>query len=139
MDIAGLLVFAGVYFVAVASPGPGMALVVARSIAKGLHGLPAFVAGFVVGDLILFALAASGLAFAAQTFGGVFAAIKYAGAAYLLYLAVRIWRAPVHDSEGPVTRCAKAAGGRSWRACRSRSATRRRSCSSSRSCRWWST
>ena len=93
MDISGLLAFAAIYLVAVASPGPGIALVVARSLGRGLHGLPWFVAGFVLGDLILLALAASGLAVVARTFEGAFLALRLAGAAYLLYLAWCIWNA----------------------------------------------
>ena len=99
MDPAGLLAFAAIYFVAVASPGPGMALVVARSMAKGLHGLPWFVAGFVVGDLILCALAAGGLAFVARSFEGLFTALRLMGAAYLVFLAWRIWHAPVGSGD----------------------------------------
>ncbi len=99
MDPASLILFAGVYFAAVATPGPGFALIVARSLAKGLDGLPFFILGFLLGDLTLFALAATGLAFVAQTFAGAFLAVKYAGAAYLLYLAWKIWRAPAAPLE----------------------------------------
>jgi threonine/homoserine/homoserine lactone efflux protein len=45
MDLAPLLLFAGVYFAAVASPGPGLAAVVARGLGQGLAAGPAFVAG----------------------------------------------------------------------------------------------
>ncbi|MGL4243300.1 MAG: LysE family translocator [Beijerinckiaceae bacterium] len=95
MTIASLLLFASVYFVAVASPGPGMAAVVARGLAQGTAAAPAFVAGFVVGDLIWFTVAATGLAMIAQSFEALFTAIKYAGCAYLLFMAWKIWTAPV--------------------------------------------
>jgi threonine/homoserine/homoserine lactone efflux protein len=95
MTITSLLLFASVYFVAVASPGPGMAAVVARGLAQGMQAAPAFIAGFVVGDLIWFTVAATGLAVIAKTFETLFLAIKYAGCAYLLYLAWKIWTAPV--------------------------------------------
>jgi threonine/homoserine/homoserine lactone efflux protein len=91
----GLLVFIAVYFLAVATPGPGVAAVVARSLARGAQGAPAFIAGFLIGDLIWFTVAATGLAALAQTAHVVFVAIKYAGAAYLLYLAWRLWTTPV--------------------------------------------
>jgi threonine/homoserine/homoserine lactone efflux protein len=39
-------------------------------------------------------VAATGLAVVAQTHAGVITAIKYAGAAYLLYLAWKLWTAP---------------------------------------------
>ena len=95
MDLPSLLLFASIYFVAVASPGPGIAAVVARGLGQGMAAAPAFIAGFVVGDLIWFTVAATGLAVIATTFEAVFLAIKYAGCAYLIYLAWKIWHAPV--------------------------------------------
>lgn len=94
MSIYGLLIFAAVYALAVASPGPGVAAVVARSLARGMNGSAAFIGGFLVGDLIWFVFAATGLAAIAQTAHVLFVAIKYAGAAYLLYLAYRLWMTP---------------------------------------------
>lgn len=94
MSLYGLLVFSAVYFLAVASPGPGVAAVIARSLAKGTRGAPAFIAGFLIGDLIWFAFAATGLAALAQSAHAVFVVVKYAGAAYLLYLAYKLWTAP---------------------------------------------
>ena len=99
MDLAPLLLFAGVYFAAVASPGPGLAAVVARGLGQGLAAGPAFVAGFVVGDLIWFTVAATGLGVLARSFEMLFLAINYAGCAYLLYMAWRIWTAPVKAAQ----------------------------------------
>lgn len=99
MTLSAFLLFAGVYFLAVASPGPGLAAVVARGLGQGMAAGPAFIAGFVVGDLIWFAVAATGLAVLAQTFEALFLAIKYAGCAYLCYMAYRIWTAPVNPAE----------------------------------------
>jgi threonine/homoserine/homoserine lactone efflux protein len=95
MTLASLLLFASVYFVAVASPGPGMAAVIARGLGRGMAAAPAFVAGFVVGDLIWFTIAATGLAVIATRFEMLFLVVKYAGCAYLLYMAWKIWNAPV--------------------------------------------
>lgn len=95
MSLYGLLVFAAIYMLAVASPGPGVAAVVARSLAQGTRGAPAFIAGILVGDLIWFTFAATGLAALAQTAQTLFIVVKYAGAAYLLYLAYKLWTAPV--------------------------------------------
>lgn len=94
MTVVGLLTFAAVYGAAVASPGPGVAAVLARVLARGLRGVPAFIGGFLVGDLLWFALAATALHAVAQTFAFVFLVVRYAGAAYLLYLAWRLWTAP---------------------------------------------
>jgi threonine/homoserine/homoserine lactone efflux protein len=94
MSIYGLLTFCAVYALAVATPGPGVAAIIARSLAHGFKGAPAFVAGFVVGDLAWFGIAATGLAALARTAATVFVAIKWAGVVYLLYLAWKLWTAP---------------------------------------------
>ena len=101
MSLYGLLVFAAVYLMAVASPGPGVAAVIARALARGTRGAPAFIAGFLVGDLIWFTFAVTGLAALAQTAQTLFVVVKYAGAAYLLYLAYKLWTAPVASSDQP--------------------------------------
>lgn len=94
MSLYGLWIFSAVYFLAVASPGPGVAAIVARALARGTQGAPAFIAGFLVGDLVWFTFAATGLAALAQTAYAVFVAVKYAGVAYLLYLAYKLWTSP---------------------------------------------
>lgn len=95
MDLTALLVFAGALFVAAASPGPGIAAIVARVLGRGMNGAVAFTAGVALGDVVWLTVAILGLAVVAQTFHGVFLAIKYAGVAYLLYLAWKLWTAPV--------------------------------------------
>lgn len=95
MTLAGLLVFAAAYALAVASPGPGIAAVVGQVLGRGIRTAPAIVAGILVGDLIWFTCAALGLAALAQTNAGVFFAIKWLGVAYLLFLAWKMWTSPV--------------------------------------------
>ena len=94
MSVYGLLTFCAVYALAVATPGPGIAAIIARSLAHGFKGAPAFVAGFIVGDLAWFTVAATGLAALAKTAAAVFVIIKWAGVVYLLYLAWKLWTAP---------------------------------------------
>src|SRR3954462_7590521 len=90
----GLAVFSLAYLLAVAIPGPGVAAIIARSLGHGLRGARAFIGGFLVGDLVWFTCAATGLAMLAQSAYTVFLVVKYAGVAYLLYLAYRLWTAP---------------------------------------------
>lgn len=99
MDFAGLLVFAGVYFLAVASPGPGIAAIVARSLSTGFRRAVPFVLGIAAADLIWLTFSALGLTLLMQSFHGLFLAIKYAGCAYLIYLAWKLWTAPVTSLE----------------------------------------
>lgn len=94
MDIGSLILFAGALLVAAASPGPGVAAIVARVLGRGMQGAFAFTAGMALGDVIWLTCAVLGLSAIAQTFGGVFLVIKYVGAAYLLYLAWKLWTAP---------------------------------------------
>ena len=94
MTLYGLLTFCAVYALTVASPGPGIAAVIARGLAHGMKGTPAFIAGFLAGDLVWFGIAATGLAALARTAATLFVAIKWAGVAYLLFLAWKLWTAP---------------------------------------------
>lgn len=113
MSFYGLLTFCAVYALAVATPGPGIAAIVARSLAHGFRGAPAFVAGFIVGDLVWFTVAATGLAAIAKSAAVVFVAIKWAGVAYLLYLAWRLWTAPAERVAVPADEDGRQHG---WRA-----------------------
>ena len=99
MSPYGFAAFCVTYLLAVAIPGPGVTAVIARALAHGTRGAPAFIAGFLVGDLIWFAGATAGLAALAQTAQTAFLVVRYVGAAYLLYLAYRIWTAPVQPLE----------------------------------------
>jgi threonine/homoserine/homoserine lactone efflux protein len=94
MSWYGLLTFCVVYFLAVATPGPGVAAVIAQGLARGSTGAPAFIAGFLVGDLIWFLAAVLGLSALAQTAHTAFLVVRYVGALYLLYLAYKLWSAP---------------------------------------------
>jgi threonine/homoserine/homoserine lactone efflux protein len=98
MTLSSLILFAAVYFAAVATPGPGVAALIARVLGQGLRGVAPFIAGYFVGDMIWL------------TFAGVFVAIKFAGAAYLLFLAWRMATAPA------VVEAAPTAATRGWRA-----------------------
>ncbi len=100
MNLANLLVFAAAYMAVVILPGPGVTALVARVLARGPQGSAAFIVGFVAGSLTWFTIAATGLAVVAATFATVFLVIRYVGAAYLLYLATRLWKAPVRPLAG---------------------------------------
>ncbi|QEN88819.1 LysE family translocator [Labrys sp. KNU-23] len=91
LDPTALAVYAGALFVAAALPGPGIAALVARVLGKGARESLGFAVGIALGDLVWLGFAAAGLAVLAQSFSGVFLVIKYAGVAYLLYLAWKLW------------------------------------------------
>ena len=96
MDIASLLIFAGALFVAAGSPGPSVAALVARVLTRGYRDVLPFLLAMWIGEAIWLSLAVFGLAAIANTFYWLFVAIKWAGVAYLLYLAWKMWVAPAH-------------------------------------------
>ena len=95
MDAASLLIFAGALFVAAGSPGPSIAALVARVLTGGIKSVLPFLAAMWVGEAIWLSLAVFGLALVAQTFQLAFTVIKWAGVFYLLWLAGKMWFAPV--------------------------------------------
>ena len=107
----GIALFCLVYLVATATPGPGIAAIIARVLGKRSTGIWAYIAGFVLTDLIWFTLAATGMAVLAQTAHTVFLAVKYIGAAYLIYIAYRMWT----DPAVPVTESSDATPTSAWR------------------------
>ena len=96
MDATSLVIFAGALIVAAGSPGPSIAALVARVLTRGVRDVLPFLAAMWVGEAIWLSLAIFGLAVVAQSFHLVFVAIKWAGIAYLLWLAWKMWTAPVH-------------------------------------------
>jgi len=90
-----LIAFAIVFAAFCAAPGPAVASVVARVVAQGSTGMVWFVGGLMLGDILWFLIAVFGLAALAALVQPVFFVLKYLGAAYLLYLAWKLWAAPV--------------------------------------------
>lgn len=93
MTSSALALYAAVYFAAVATPGPGVAALVARVLGYGLRGVAPFILGFVVGDLVWLSIAATGLSIVARSFSTAFFVLKILGALYLLYVAWNLIRA----------------------------------------------
>jgi threonine/homoserine/homoserine lactone efflux protein len=93
MDIVTLAAFTVAYAIAVAVPGPGVTAVVARALGGGFWGAVPMVLGILAGDLLYLVFAIFGLAAIASWFGPVFVIIRWAGAAYLLYIAWKFWTA----------------------------------------------
>jgi threonine/homoserine/homoserine lactone efflux protein len=80
--------------VAALTPGPAVAAIVARAITSGARPAMAINAGVVTGDLLFLLLAAAGMAAAARTMGEAFELVKIAGALYLAWQGVTLWRQP---------------------------------------------
>lgn len=95
METTALLVFAGALFLNAGSPGPSIAVLVAQVLTRGAATVIPFVAAMWIGEAAWLAAAVAGLSVLAERLHLVFVAVKWAGIAYLAFLAVRMWRAPV--------------------------------------------
>ncbi|MFO1395076.1 MAG: LysE family translocator [Steroidobacteraceae bacterium] len=93
MTPAAFLTVTGTVFVAAITPGPAATAIVARALADGLRPALALSAGVLTGDLVFLALAAAGMAAAAKSMGEFFTVLRLAGAAYLLWQGIALWRA----------------------------------------------
>lgn len=79
------------------TPGPNLALIVANSVAHGTNYGLLTVAGTISAMVIQLGLTALGLTGLLGALGAWFEWIRWAGVAYLVYLGVAQWRAPVID------------------------------------------
>src|SRR5262245_10784523 len=95
MDLSSILVFAAAIAVATATPGPTLVTLVARVLAAGPARNLAFAAGLILGDILWLGCAVFGIATLASQVHEIMIVLKYAGAAYLLWLAYKLWTAPV--------------------------------------------
>ncbi|WP_416796472.1 LysE family translocator [Ciceribacter azotifigens] len=99
MTLSTLLAYAGALFIAAAIPGPGMTAIVARALGSGFRPTFFMGLGLILGDLCYLTAVVLGLSYLAQTFVTPFLVIKYAGAAYLGYIAYKLWTAGLLPQE----------------------------------------
>lgn len=89
------LAFAAASAVMLAIPGPTILLVISYALGHGRKAARATVAGVALGDFTAMTASMLGLGALLATSAELFTALKWVGAAYLVYLGVRLWRAPV--------------------------------------------
>ena len=82
-------------FVVSGTPGPNMLLVMSSSARYGMRQALASMAGCMTALMAMMCISAAGLGALLQAFPAVFDALRWAGAAYLIYLGFKSWRAPV--------------------------------------------
>ena len=101
-DSTRVLLFLTAAFVLAVAPGPGMLYVLARSLAGGKREGALSALGTFLGGMVHVFAAALGISIILAKSAAAFAAIKYAGAAYLCFLGVKmILDARKEESEGP--------------------------------------
>lgn len=86
------LAFAAASLVLVVIPGPTVTLVVAAGIGQGRQAALRMVPGVMLGDLVAMSLSLGGLGALLAASASLFTAARWLGAAYLVWLGVRMWR-----------------------------------------------
>ncbi len=88
--------FTVVFAVSAALPGPDTMLLFSRALGSGARSAVPVALGLTVGKLVLLTAALVGVTAAAAALGPAFVFLKLAGSAYLLWLAVKLWRRAGH-------------------------------------------
>ena len=91
MTVYTAMSLAAAVLILAASPGPGVFATTARALASGFRPSLAVICGIVLGDIIFLLFAAFGLSVVARILGNLFFSVKICGAAYLIWLGVKIW------------------------------------------------
>lgn len=112
MDIGLWLSFAAASAVLVAIPGPTVMLVVGFALGEGRRSVVATAPGVTLGDLIATSASLLGLGALMAASGLVFSVVKLAGAAYLVWLGVRMLMASRAGAKAPEARILRAPAGR---------------------------
>ena len=101
MSIELWLAFVAASVVLLAIPGPTVLLVISYTLGHGKRAATATVAGVALGDFTAMTASMLGLGALLATSAALFTVLKWIGAAYLVYLGVKLWRAPVAGDEAP--------------------------------------
>ncbi|MCV2401438.1 LysE family translocator [Marinomonas sp. C2222] len=91
---SGITFFIAIFIFGV-TPGPGIFAIMAKSMSKGAKASVSLCVGMVMSDIVYLVMACYGLAAIASAWEEVFIAIRYIGAAYLIYLGWKMWTAPI--------------------------------------------
>lgn len=81
--------------VTILSPGPGVVMTLTNAMRYGMRGTLGGILGLALGILVVATISATGLGVLLATSAMAFTVIKFVGAAYLIYLGIRLWLAPV--------------------------------------------
>lgn len=86
-----LITFVIAVFVFMITPGPGVFATIGKAMTNGAWSVLPLAVGLAAGDAIYMVFSAYGLSALATNFNTAFMVIKFVGAAYLFYLAYKMW------------------------------------------------
>jgi threonine/homoserine/homoserine lactone efflux protein len=95
MSIEHWLAFVAASAILLAIPGPTILLVISYALGHGRKVAAATVAGVALGDFTAMTASMLGLGALLSTSATIFTVLKWVGAAYLVWLGIKLWRAPI--------------------------------------------
>ncbi|MDW5313129.1 LysE family translocator [Rhizobium sp. PL01] len=95
MSIEHWLAFVAASAILLAIPGPTILLVISYALGHGRKVASATVAGVALGDFTAMTASMLGLGALLATSAAVFTVLKWVGAAYLIWLGIKLWRTPI--------------------------------------------
>jgi threonine/homoserine/homoserine lactone efflux protein len=101
MSLDHYLAFTAATAILLIIPGPTVLLVVSYALGHGRKAAAASVAGVALGDFTAMTCSMLGLGALLAASATLFTALKWIGAAYLVYLGIKLFRAPVSDPSAP--------------------------------------
>ena len=99
MSVEHWLAFAAASAILLAIPGPTILLVISYALGHGRRAAGATVAGVALGDFTAMTASMLGLGALLATSATIFTILKWIGAAYLVWLGIKLWRAPVAKAD----------------------------------------
>ena len=112
MEFHVWLAFASASIALLLIPGPTVLLVLSYAISQGKRVAVATAAGVALGDLVAMSASLAGLGALVLASAELFLLLKWVGAAYLIYLGIKLYRSAATASLDPVEDVADAAVGR---------------------------
>ncbi len=82
--------FAGIMFIFALTPGPGVFIIISKSLEIGFKSTIFLLLGLMLGDILYLLIAIFGLSLVASYLGNLFVFVQYIGGAYLLFLAYKL-------------------------------------------------
>ena len=99
MSLDHWLAFVAASAILLAIPGPTVLLVVSYALGHGRKPAAALVAGVALGDLTAMTASMLGLGAILATSATIFTVLRWIGGAYLVFLGIKLWRAPVQAAD----------------------------------------
>lgn len=98
MTLETWLAFAAASLIAVMIPGPVVVFILGRSLGGGWRAALPTVGGVALGDAVALTASLAGLGALLAASAAAFTVAKWLGAAYLIWLGVKLWRAPMGEA-----------------------------------------